>query len=30
MYMSVSYKGYHFKITPVNPGVEILIAELGE
>lgn len=28
--MSVSYKGYHFKITPVNPGVEILIAELGE
>ncbi|GLB54032.1 ribosomal protein L11 methyltransferase [Neptunitalea chrysea] len=25
-----SYKGYHFKVTPVSPGVEILIAELSE
>lgn len=28
--MSAIYIGYHFTITPKDPGVEILIAELGE
>lgn len=26
----MSYIGYHFTISPLNPGTEILIAELGE
>lgn len=28
--MSIIYLGYHFKVSPVVPGNEILIAELGE
>lgn len=28
--MESKYNAYHFKVHPVNPGVEILIAELGE
>lgn len=28
--MSATYLGYHFIVSPVNPGAEILLAELGE
>lgn len=28
--MAITYLGYHFSVTPKEPGTEILIAELGE